>query len=67
MVSNKDKTLRKIKYKDIAILLRSTQSLAPIYEQEISRLNIPVFCDTSVRIFGFNRNTGNNELIKNYR
>lgn len=67
MVSNKDKTLRKITYKDIAILLRSTQNLAPIYEQEISKLNIPVFCDTSVRISGFNRNTSNNELIKNYR
>ena len=51
MVSNKDKTLRKITYKDIAVLLRSTQSLSPIYEQEISKLNIPVFCDTSVRIF----------------
>ncbi len=67
MVSNKDKTLRRVKYKDIAILLRSTQSLAPIYEQEISKLNIPVFCDTSVRIFGFCRNTSNNEPIKNYR
>lgn len=53
MVSNKDKTLRKITYKDIAVLLRSTQTLSPIYEQEISKLNIPVFCDTSVRIFGF--------------
>lgn len=53
MVSNKDKTLRKITYKDIAILLRSTQNLAPIYEQEISKLNIPVFCDTNVRIFRF--------------
>ncbi len=51
MVCNKDKTFRKITYKDIAILLRSTQSLAPIYEQEISKLNIPVFCDTTVRIF----------------
>ena len=51
MVCNQDKTNRKITYKDIAILLRSTQSLAPIYEQEISKLNIPVFCDTNVRIF----------------
>ncbi len=47
VVSNKDKTTRKIKYRDIAILLRSTKNLAPIYEQEISKLNIPVFCDTS--------------------
>lgn len=52
MVSNKDKTTRKITYKDIAVLLRSTKALAPIYEQEIAKLNIPVFCDTSSRIFG---------------
>lgn len=53
MVSNKDKTERKITYKDIAVLLRSTKTLAPIYEQEIARLNIPVFCDTSSRILRF--------------
>ena len=50
MVCNKDKTYRKIKYKDIAILLRSTNTLAPIYEQEISKLNLPVFCDINTRI-----------------
>ena len=48
LVCNKDKSYRKITYKDIAILLRSPQSLAPIYEQEISKLNLPVFCDTTV-------------------
>lgn len=48
MVCNKDKTYRKITYKDIAVLLRSPSSLAPIYEQEISKLNMPVFCDVSV-------------------
>lgn len=53
LVSNKDNTLRKITYKDIAILLRSTKNLAPIYEQEISKLNIPVFSDTASRIFRF--------------
>ncbi len=47
MVCNKDKTYRKITYKDIVVLLRSTQTLAPIYEQEISKLNLPVYCDTS--------------------
>lgn len=67
MVSNKDKTLRKAKYKDIAILLRSTQSLAPIYEQELSKLGIPVFCDTNVRIFRFYGNTSNHEFAKNNR
>ena len=61
-VSNKNKTTRPITYKDIAILLRSTKSQAAIYEQEISRLNIPVFCDTSSRIFGFNRNTSGYEF-----
>lgn len=38
---------RKITYKDIVILLRATSTLAPIYEKEISALNIPVFSDTS--------------------
>ena len=53
VVSNKDKTKRKITYKDIAVLLRSTKTLAPIYEQEISKLNLPVFCDTYSRVFRF--------------
>ena len=50
MVCNKDKTYRKTTYKDIAVLLRSTSNLAPIYEQEISKMNLPVFCDTNTRI-----------------
>ena len=53
VVSNKDGSLRNIKYKDIAVILRSTKTLAPIYEQEIAKLNMPVFCDTSSRIFRF--------------
>lgn len=61
LISNKDKTKRKIRYKDIAILLRSTKTLAPIYEQEISKLNLPVFCDTSSRISRFSRDTSNDE------
>ncbi len=48
LVCNKDKTYRKITYKDIAILLRSAQGIAPIYEQEISKLNLPVFSDITV-------------------
>ena len=67
MVCNKDKTYRKITYKDIAVLLRSPSSLAPLYEQEISKLNMPVFCYISSRIFRFNRNTSSNELTKNNR
>ena len=50
LICNKDKTYRKIMYKDIVILLRSAQGIAPIYEQEISKLNLPVFCDMTVRI-----------------
>ena len=38
---------RPIKAKDICVLLRATSVLAPIYEKEISDLNIPVFSDSS--------------------
>ena len=43
---NKNK-YRNIEYKDIVVLLRSTFNIAPIYEQEIIRLDIPVFSDSS--------------------
>ena len=36
-----------ISYKDIVILLRSTSSSAPVYEQELLNLGIPVFSDSS--------------------
>ncbi len=69
LVSGKDKEgnsiKRKVTYKDIAVLLRSTKNLAPIYEQEISKLNIPVFCDTASRIFRFCRNTGYDVFTEN--
>lgn len=39
---------RNITYKDIVILLRATSNLAPIYEKELSNLNLPVFSDTGV-------------------
>ena len=58
----KGDTTRKITYKDIVVLLRSTKTLAPIYEQEISGLNLPVFCDTSSRIFRFSRDTSYDKL-----
>ncbi len=38
---------RDITYKDIVILLRTTKSVAPIYEQEILSLQMPVFSDSS--------------------
>ena len=48
-VQVKDKRLgyRNIKYKDIVILLRSTEKLAPVYEKELLKNNIPVFSDSS--------------------
>lgn len=45
-VYDKKQGYRKITYKDIVILLRSTKTTAPIYEKEISELNFPVFSDT---------------------
>ncbi|MBR2744007.1 MAG: helicase-exonuclease AddAB subunit AddA [Clostridia bacterium] len=43
----KTKEYRPITYKDIAVLLRATSITAPIYENEIAKLNIPVFSDVS--------------------
>lgn len=47
IVYDKKKGYRKITYKDIVILLRTTSNTAPIYEKELSELNIPVFSDSS--------------------
>jgi len=47
MVYDKKLGKRKLEYRDIAILLRSTANTAPIYEKELSSRNFPVFCDTS--------------------
>ena len=38
---------RDIKYKDIAILLRSIKGIANVYEKEISELGIPVYSESS--------------------
>ncbi len=38
---------RKIRPKDICVLLRASTVLAPIYEKEISELDYPVFSDSS--------------------
>ena len=43
----KEETYRDIKYRDIVILLRSTSSPAPVYEEELLNLEIPVFSDSS--------------------
>ncbi len=47
MVQDKKQGKRKIQYKDIVILLRSTKVPAPIYEKELAKKQFPVFCDTS--------------------
>ena len=38
---------KSVTYKDIVILLRSANTIAEIYEKELTKLNIPVFSDTS--------------------
>lgn len=43
----KNKCFRNLEYKDIVILLRSTKDKANIFEQEISKLDMPVFSDNS--------------------
>ena len=43
----KTKEYRAVTYKDIVVLLRATSVTAPIYENEIAKLNIPVFSDVS--------------------
>ncbi len=43
----KQEKYRDIQYKDIVILLRTTTNVAPIYEQEIVNLQMPVFSDSS--------------------
>lgn len=43
----KKNTYRDVQYKDIVILLRSTATTAPIYEQELVNLQMPVFSDSS--------------------
>ena len=47
MVYDKKKGYRKVTYKDIVVLLRSTKVSAPIFEKEIANLNMPVFSDVS--------------------
>ncbi len=46
-VYDRKKGYRKIRPKDICVLLRATSVLAPIYEKEIAELNYPVFSDSS--------------------
>ena len=50
-VFDKKQGYRKLDYKDIVILLRTTANVAPIYEKELSNLEYPVFSDTAVNYF----------------
>ena len=43
----KKESFRDITYKDIAILLRATKDKASIYEQELIKLDMPVFSDSN--------------------
>ena len=43
----KKEKYRDIEYKDIVILLRATSKSAPIFEQELLNLSLPVFSDSS--------------------
>ena len=45
----KIKALRKLEFRDIAILLRSTTNVAPIYEKELLSRGIDVYSDTSTQ------------------
>ena len=42
---------RKITYKDIVILLRTTSNVANIYEKELNKLELPVFSDSTSSYF----------------
>ena len=50
-VYDKKQGYRKITYKDIVILLRTTSNVANIYEKELNNLELPVFSDTSSNYF----------------
>lgn len=45
----KKKIYRKVTYRDIAIILRSTSNRAPIFEKEFQDKEIPVFTDTGTQ------------------
>ena len=58
-VLDKKEGYRKVTYKDIVVLLRSTTELSPIYEKEISDLGMPVYSETSTEYL----NSGEIQLI----
>lgn len=50
-VFDKRQGYRKLQFKDIVILLRKTSNTAPIYEKELTDLEIPVFSDIGTNYF----------------
>lgn len=46
LIKCKNGEYKRIEYRDIVILLRSTSKLAPIFERELVKNNIPVFSDS---------------------
>ena len=50
-VYDKSKGYRKVTYKDIVILLRTTSNIANIYEKELAKFEFPVFSDSSSSYF----------------
>ena len=50
-VYDKKQGYRKVTYKDIVILLRTTSNVANIYEKELNKLEMPVFSDSTSSYF----------------
>lgn len=50
-IFDKKQGYRKVTYKDIVILLRTTANTAPVYERELNKLELPVFSDSSSNYF----------------
>lgn len=50
-VFDKKQGYRKLQFRDIVILLRKTNKVAPIYEKEITELEYPVFSDIGTNYF----------------
>ena len=46
-IYDRKKGYRNIEYRDIVILLRATSNIATFFEKELTKLEIPVFSDTS--------------------
>ena len=46
-IKDKKEGYRPIKYRDIVILLRATSNMAPVFEKELLKRNIPVFTDAT--------------------